>query len=172
MHSGYRIIVPILFLLSIIVGFVSAGSSTGTNPGFTSLPTSFSWEGDSVLNGEDAGIFSNESSSSDSALDAAEAAGMVMFNTGVSVNNSTVPKNTTKSTSAVNKSSSDGLSGYSSVGDIIKAQDWAALQRYTSSINATSAIPDSQLTLSNSNRQANWDALFKNPQVISCGGCS
>lgn len=166
MSSMSRILTLVFFGSCFLVGFVTAGSSTGTNPGFGSLPTSFAWEGDKLLNGQDAGDMFDDSLSH--ILDSAEAAGMVMYSTGASANNTTAENRTLNNTPTANVSD-DMLSGYASVGDIIKAQDWAALQRYTAGINAASEIPDSALSPGNQNY--NWDKLFTEPQAVSCGGC-
>lgn len=168
MLSLNRIIILAVFFYCII-GFVNASSSVGSGPGLSSLPTSFEWEGDSVLNGDDAGSLFDDSQSN--LLDDAETAGMVMYSTsGIGVNNSTALNQSQKNTTTSDPKQDDLLSGYASVGDIIKAQDWAALQRYTTGINATNEIPDSTLSLENRNN--NWNKLFTEPQVISCGGCS
>lgn len=170
MKEGSRNLILILLFFSLTVGFVSAGSSVGSGPGLSSLPTSFSWEGDSVLNGDDAGDFFDFSSSTSSILDEAEAAGMVMYNTGVPESNVTNSGNNTTVNKTANVNVTDSLSGYASVGDIIKDQDWDALQRYTSSVESTSEMPKSQL--SQETRSNLWNTLFTEPQVISCGGCS
>ena len=167
MLSFNRIVILAVFLSSLI-GFVTAGSSVGSGPGLSSLPTSFEWEGDSVLNGEDAGGLFDDSQSN--LLDDADAAGMAMYSTsGIVLNNSTTLNQSQQNITVSGQKSDDLLSGYASVGDIIKAQDWVALQKYTSGINATSEIPDSTLSLENRNN--NWNKLFTEPQVISCGGC-
>jgi len=162
------IIISVIFS-GVIIGFASAGSSVGSNPGYGSLPTSFEWEGDKLLNGEDAGsMFENTESKASKILDEAEAAGMVLYSTGASVNNST-SSNQTVTNQTNTTEINDILSGYASVGDIIKAKDWAALDRYTTGIQANKEIEDSSLSLENRNN--NWEALFTEPQVVSCGPC-
>lgn len=167
MQVHYRFIVCTIITVSLLTGFACAASSAGSNPGFASLPTSFEWEGDKVLNDADATSMFEESSSD--ILDELAGAGMVMSSTSGLGNNTTAVNRTVNNTTPLVPGTNDYLSGYASVGDIIKAQDWAALQRYTSGINATSEIPDS--SLSQENRNNNWDALFKEPKVISCGPC-
>lgn len=173
MNSVYQYALPLLLIMFITIGFTSASSSVGSNPGLYTASSSSSWEGDSILNGEDAGSLFDSSSSVSSILDEAEAAGMVMYNTGVPVNDTPMNTTTNKTANATpikKGNTTDTLSGYDSVGDIIRAQDWEALQRYTSSIDATSDIPPSKLsTIETQNER--WDALFTEPQVISCGGC-
>ncbi|WP_143709385.1 hypothetical protein [Methanospirillum hungatei] len=168
MQVHYRFIACAIMGIFLLIGFVNAASSAGTNPGFGSLPTSFEWEGDKILNGEDPTSLFTETKNG--ILDELAGAGMVMNSTSGLGNNTTTANATVNKTSAV-PGTNDPLSGYASVGDIIRAQDWAALQRYTSSINATSEIPDSSLSLGN--RNSNWDKLFKDPEPvgISCGPC-
>lgn len=169
MQVHNRFIACAIITISLLTGFACAASSAGSNPGFASLPTSFEWEGDKVLNGEDATSMFDESSSD--ILDELEGAGMVMSSTSGLGNNTTAVNRTVNNTTSLVPGTDNHLSGYASVGDIIKAQDWAALQRYTSGINATSEIPDSSLSLGNRNN--NWDKLFKDPEPvgISCGPC-
>ncbi|WP_146199756.1 hypothetical protein ACKUB1_17760 [Methanospirillum stamsii] len=173
MLPGHRTYFIVVLIFSLTIGFASAGSSVGSNPGLSSLPSSISWEGDSVLNGEDAGNYFDFPSESSSILDEAEAAGMVMYNTGVTVNNttnSTSGESNVSSYQNVSANATDLLSGYASVADIIKAQDFEALQNYTSGIESSSAFSKSQT--STDSRSDRWDELFTEPQVISCGGCS
>jgi|GEM_PF-5231968 len=76
--------------------------------------------------------------------------------------------NTTNNSTLGNSTSSygDEFSGYASLGDIIKAGDWVALEKYTNSINATTPITGSD-TPSSQAQQDLWDAYFKDPSVIT-----
>ena len=191
MVSCYRFITCVIIVLSLFSGLAYAASSTGSNPGFSSLPTSFEWEGDKVLNGEDVSTLFVEIKTGKP--DGLTGAGMVLYSTGGTGNGTTNATNVTDAANitdtpdstnttgtspadpAVNNTTSPGsdpadpLSGYASVGDIIKAQDWTALQRYTSGIKANSEIPDSLLSSGNQNNK--WDSYFKDPQPVSCGPC-
>lgn len=157
----------ILLILVVSAGFASASSSTGSRPGLSSLPTSFAWEGDSILNGDNAGDFFDYAPST--SLEGADSAGMVMYNTGVTVNNTTSTNITRNATPVKGANETDLLSGYASVGEMVKAQDWEALQRYTAGIKATTQISDPLLSLET--QKSNWDKLFTDPVVMSCGGC-
>jgi len=159
----------VLGTVMLFSGLALAASSAGSNPGFGSLPTSFEWEGDKILNGGDATSLFDEPSSKN--LDNLAEAGMVMYSTSGLTNNTTAINRTVNNTTMAVSGANDPLSGYASVGDIIRAQDWAALERYTASINATSEIPDSSLSLENRNN--NWNKLIKDPEpvIISCGPC-
>jgi len=168
MQSGYWSIICILVTTLLLSDVALAASSAGTNPGFSSLPTTFEWEGDKVLNGESTTSLFEESSLGDTLSE-----GMVMYSTS-GLSNDTMAtnhfgNNTTNSTKIGSKPN-NALSGYASVGDIIRAHDWAALERYTSSINATTEIADSSVSLEN--RNSNWNKLFQDPQpIIACGPC-
>lgn len=169
MRFLYLGIACVLGTFLLFSGLALAASSAGSNPGFGSLPTSFEWEGDKILNGGDATSLFDEPSSEN--LDNLAEAGMVMYSTSGLTNNTTAINRTVNNTTTAVSGANDPLSGYASVGDIIRAQDWAALQRYTASINATSEIPDSSLSLENRNN--NWNKLIKDPEpvIISCGPC-
>jgi len=169
MRFLYLGMVCILGMVSLFSGWALAASSAGSNPGFGSLPTSFEWEGDKILNGDDATSLFDEPSSGN--LDNMAGAGMVMYSTSGLPNNTTAINRTVNNTTTSVSGTLDPLSGYASVGDIIRAQDWKALQRYTASINATSEIPDSSLSLEKRNN--NWNTLIKDPEpvIISCGPC-
>ncbi|NLV28501.1 MAG: hypothetical protein GXY48_15340 [Methanomicrobiales archaeon] len=169
MHISYQKILPVLLFFSLLIGTVSAGSSVGSSPGLITHPTFFSWHGDDILNSDSDDDIFDESLILQS--DSSKGAGMVMHNTGIAVNNTTMANQSILSNqSQVNSTQSNNLmSGYSSVGEMVKAQDWAALQRYTSGIKATEEIPDSLLSLENSNN--NWEKYFKEPEVISCSPC-
>ncbi len=169
MRYLYLGIACVLGTVMLFSGLALAASSAGSNPGFGSLPTSFEWEGDKILNGGDATSLFDEPSSKN--LDNLAEAGMVMYSTSGLTNNTTAINRTVNNTTMAVSGANDPLSGYASVGDIIRAQDWAALERYTASINATSEIPDSSLSLENRNN--NWNKLIKDPEpvIISCGPC-
>lgn len=169
MRFLYLGIACVLGTFLLFSGLALAASSAGSNPGFGSLPTSFQWEGDKILNGGDATSLFDEPSSGN--LDNLAEAGMVMYSTSGLTNNTTAINRTVNNTTTAVSGANDPLSGYASVGDIIRAQDWAALERYTASINATSEIPDSSLSLENRNN--NWNKLIKDPEpvIISCGPC-
>jgi len=169
MRYLYLGIACVLGTVMLFSGLALAASSAGSNPGFGSLPTSFEWEGDKILNGGDATSLFDEPSSKN--LDNLAEAGMVMYSTSGLTNNTTAINRTVNNTTMAVSGANDPLSGYASVGDIIRGQDWAALERYTASINATSEIPDSSLSLENRNN--NWNKLIKDPEpvIISCGPC-
>lgn len=78
--------------------------------------------------------------------------------------------NETAHNASVNHSSSpDGdLSGYGSLSDIIKAQDWDALEKYTESINATTTISDTESD-SDKAQQSFWDNYYASRQASTCG---
>jgi hypothetical protein len=191
MVSCYQFITCVVVVLSLFSGLAYAASSTGSKPGFSSLPTSFEWEGDRVLNGVDVSTLFDEIKTE--MPDDLSGAGMVLYPAGGTGNGITNATNVTDAfnltdtpgstnitgtsiaDSAVNNTTSPGAdpgdprSGYTSVGDIIRAQDWTALQRYTSGIKANSEIPDSLLSFGNQNNK--WDSYFKDPQPVSCGPC-
>lgn len=163
----YRFITCVMIATSFFSGFAYAASSTGSNPGFSFLPTTFEWEGDRILNNEDTSDLFDEIKNG--IPDDFTRAGMVLNSTGEAVNNTTMVNHTVNNTTPSAPYSDDYLSGYASVGDIIKAHDWTALQRYTSGIQATTEMTDSSLFLENRNN--NWDNHFKEPLLISCGPC-
>lgn len=170
MRSYYKLLICTLLCIAYTTSIVLAGSSTGTSPGFNTIPTTFEWEGDKRLNGESTGSFFSDDLSSD----LTSGAGMVMYSTGgLATNNSTVMNGTSNQT-AVNETEEeeDLLSGYDSLGDIIKASDWAALDKYTNGIKADSPIADSDFVI-NSDSNTRWDKKFKKPEnpTISCGPC-
>lgn len=170
-ESSMRLICKLLcclVLLSSCVILVVSGSSSVGNGGGASIPTTFEWEGDKILNGEDAGDLT--SGTSGESQDTKESAGMIMFNTmGTSNQSSSMMQNSANKTATKSSSSDGNLSGYASLGDIIRAGDWAALDTYQSSINATGDIPDSDFHLIGG-RNYLWNKYVQS-QEVSCSGC-
>jgi hypothetical protein len=82
-----------------------------------------------------------------------------------------IKNNVTSNSSNVSEFSTSGedLSGYASLGDIIKANDWVALEKYTKSVDATTPIEGSE-TPSSEALRGMWDSYFSQPQTysISC----
>ena len=99
---------------------------------------------------------------------------MVMYNNGVPGVNSSLAINGTSNQTAINGTEEDGdlLSGYASLGDIIKASDWKALEKYTNGIEADTPITDSEFVV-RGDSNTRWDKKFKKPEnpTISCGPC-
>ena len=95
MQVHYRFIACAIMGIFLLIGFVNAASSAGTNPGFGSLPTSFEWEGDKILNGEDPTSLFTETKNG--ILDELAGAGMVM-------NSTSGPRNAAGTASAARRS--------------------------------------------------------------------